>query len=329
MEWISLILDYRNIKNDVDPINKINLDQHKNVISTYKKRDWNRLVRMHYDYELVPILCIPKQVNRAYFKLREMIKYFELLSKKHIDKEYVSVHLAEGPGGFIDAIRDACKTKDIRHNWVGITLNTSNKKDNVNFHENLDKFNITYGKDNTGNILNLDNLIYLEDVVLKKFNRKANLTTADGGFDVSNDYNKQEDNSIELIAYEIIGALLVTAIGGDFIMKVFDTFNLQTIHVLYILTLCFKKMSIYKPKMSRPCNSEKYIICEGFVGTQYIKPFGLNDERFNLFIGFISKSNTDISQLQINALTDIFNGTRRTFIQQNESAMSLLSSIMN
>ena len=63
-----------------------------------------------------------------------------------------------------------------------------------------------------------------------------NLVTGDGGFDYSEDYNKQEYNSVPLIYGEIFLALNVLRKGGDFICKIFDSFLKSTIQLIYLLT---------------------------------------------------------------------------------------------
>ena len=51
--------------------------------------------------------------------------------------------------------------------------------------------------------------------------QKADIITADGAFDCSNDFNKQERTSSKLIFGEIILALATQKINGSFIIKIF------------------------------------------------------------------------------------------------------------
>ncbi len=76
-------------------------------------------------------------------------------------------------------------------------------------------------------------------------------------------------------------ALKYQKINGTFICKLFDIFSEFTIKLIYILTIFYKEVYLYKPKTSRGANSEKYIICKYFKGisTDYInKLFILNDK---------------------------------------------------
>ena len=90
------------------------------------------------------------------------------------------------------------------------------------------------------------------------------MITADGGFDEGTDFNNKEQLHYFLILSEIYTAIKLQKENGNFILKVFDVFTQTSIHLMYLLSLCYEEISIYKPKTSRPTNSEKYIICKKF-----------------------------------------------------------------
>jgi hypothetical protein len=48
-------------------------------------------------------------------------------------------------------------------------------------------------------------------------------------------------------------------------LKIFDSFLSSTIDIIYILSSFYKKVYITKPQTSRYANSEKYIVCKGFL----------------------------------------------------------------
>ena len=54
--------------------------------------------------------------------------------------------------------------------------------------------------------------------------------------------------------------------NGTFIFKIFDISTQFTLELLYILSKCYKEIIITKPNTSRMANSEKYVICKGFIG---------------------------------------------------------------
>jgi hypothetical protein len=91
------------------------------------------------------------------------------------------------------------------------------------------------------------------------------IITADGGIDVSNDFNKQEELVSKLIISEVIYAITMQKKGGHFILKIFDIFSKLTIDILYMLTRVYSEVYITKPFTSRLANSEKYIVCKNFL----------------------------------------------------------------
>merc|ERR1711871_1235792 len=96
-----------------------------------------------------------------------------------------------------------------------------------------------------------------------KSKKYADLVTADGGFDWS-DENYQEQEAYQLILGEIIGALRVQNKDGSFVLKLFETFTISSLKMIYILSSFYQETYIWKPLFSRESNSEKYIVCKGF-----------------------------------------------------------------
>ena len=56
----------------------------------------------------------------------------------------------------------------------------------------------------------------------------------------------------------------VLAENGTLILKLFDVYSSTTQFFVRSVSLCFKEWCFYKPATSRPCNSERYLICRGF-----------------------------------------------------------------
>jgi len=94
--------------------------------------------------------------------------------------------------------------------------------------------------------------------------QKVHLFTGDGGFDFSVDYEKQERSVYPLLIASAIIGVQVLLIDGMFVLKLFDIFSVPTQYFLRLVTLCFKEWTLYKPSTSRPCNSERYLLCRGF-----------------------------------------------------------------
>ena len=256
----------------------VRLQEIKNRIDS---KDWDKNKKFSNDYELIHIpnkrrksdsIALYEPLSRSYFKMVEIIFDFKLF-QNCLDNNFKSAHIAEGPGGFMEAIYNLShnlnRYQDYKH--YGITL-YSNNKDIPGWNKATEFINsdediiISYGVDNTGNIYNSKNINNFSE--LCGFN-SCDLVTADGGFDFSLDFNKQEQLSYRLIFCEIVSALAVQKKGGNFVCKIFDTFRLPTVKLLYFLGCFYDEIYLNKPLTSRPANSEKYIIAKGFRGIDH------------------------------------------------------------
>lgn len=52
--------------------------------------------------------------------------------------------------------------------------------------------------------------------------------------------------------------------GGHFVCKTFDLFTPFSVGLIYLLYLCFERVSLFKPVTSRPANSER-CVCDGIL----------------------------------------------------------------
>lgn len=230
-------------------------------------------------------------INRAFYKYWEVINEFDIF--EGYSEDDIILHCAEAPGGFIQGTniylqveRQPMVSKGVKTNVDndGFMTVQSKKKKSRKFKiytislnkdlpqyrlYNLPSYNknvinkhvcVTYGRDNTGDINNWDNIEYINKLAGQRFF----LVTADGGFDEGSDFNHKEQLHYSLILSEIFAAVKSVEKGGHFILKVFDIFTETSIHFLYMLSQCFSSVSVYKPKTSRPTNSEKYIVCKDF-----------------------------------------------------------------
>ena len=71
----------------------------------------------------------------------------------------------------------------------------------------------------------------------------------------------------KLIFAQIAFTVCLQKKGGSFILKIFDCFMQHTIDLLELLSSFYEKVYIVKPQTSRYANSEKYIVCIGFIHT--------------------------------------------------------------
>jgi 23S rRNA U2552 (ribose-2'-O)-methylase RlmE/FtsJ len=195
-----------------------------------------------------------------------MIEIVNTFNLTFDSKTIKTFHLAEGPGGFIEAMVGLRKCyQDI---YIGMTIQDEDNDPNIPGWKKSDTFlrqnknvYIESGTDNTGNILSLENFVYCKD----KYTSSMELITADGGFDFSIDFNNQEIHISKLLFAQIAFAICMQKRGGSFILKMFDCFMQHSIDILYILSSFYDKVYIMKPNTSRYANSEKYIVCKGFL----------------------------------------------------------------
>ena len=112
------------------------------------------------------------------------------------------------------------------------------------------------------NIIQIDTIkLFKKDI--EKTKKYLDLITSDGKIKTDT-IHTQEQESYQLLLSQIIAALKVQAISGSFVLKVFETFTMPTLKLIYLLSSFYKNTYIYKPFYSRPYNSEKYIICKNF-----------------------------------------------------------------
>jgi 23S rRNA U2552 (ribose-2'-O)-methylase RlmE/FtsJ len=260
----------------------INVEENDKLLSFKNKIDhiksqkvWDKSKKLTNDYELIHLpnkklksdsIALYEPLSRSYFKLWELIFDFNILEKNSND-DMIIAGLAEGPGGFVEAILNFRKKYCCKNDQIyAITLKSTNKdvpgwKKATSFIKKHENIKISYGANETGNIYDLENILHF-----KSISANADIVTADGGFDFSIDFNKQEQLSYRLIFCEIVLAFSVQKKGGTFICKFFDIYTTMTINFIYLIKCFYKNVYLTKPLTSRPANSEKYIVAKGFKG---------------------------------------------------------------
>jgi len=214
-----------------------------------------------------------KPLSRSYFKFIEMANTFSLADCK--EETLKSFHLAEGPGGFIEAMVNLRKNSN--DTYYGMTLlnsdvNVPGWHKSQHFLSKNQNVIIERGSSGDGDLLNPDNLQYVHD----KYKNSMEIVTGDGGFDFSIDFNQQETMSAKLLFAQICYALIVQKNGGNFVLKFFDTFSRASVEMIYILNVFYENVYIVKPYTSRYANSERYVVCKKFrptSTTHYLSTF--------------------------------------------------------
>lgn len=212
-----------------------------------------------------------KILSRAFYNLWEILYTFDLIDLN--EKNFTSAHLAEAPGSFIQAtmfFRDLFSKNSKNDKYHVVTLDTddpgakipaefisANKR--VMLHR-------TYPRDiaridktkNDGDLTNPKTIEMFGGEV-----KKAQFITADGGFRWDNE-TIQEQEVFKLLVGQIITAIKIQDIKGNFVCKFYETFTINSAKLLAILTELYENVYIIKPYTSRPSNSEKYVICINF-----------------------------------------------------------------
>lgn len=203
-------------------------------------------------------------ISRAFYKLWEVLMTFDILPEVGSIK---TAHLAEAPGGFIQAValyrQKFFKSSDVaKDTYHTISLKQKGSKYVPSFKNTmLDKLKQV-------TICDIEDCDIMRLSVQRKLvteTSNVDLVTADGGFEWKNE-NFQEQEAYRLIMNEILTAFRLQKQSGCFVLKIFDTFTDVTVKILALLQSYYKTVHVFKPLTSRPSNSEKYLVCRGFQG---------------------------------------------------------------
>lgn len=239
---------------------------------------WELVKKMVNPYEIVythedkffhPSIALIKPLSRSYFKMIEImhyIQFFESLPKQQA--KIRSAHVAEGPGGFIQALVELCeRNKKTLQSATAMTLKPTDQRvpgwrRASTFLHHHKEIKLHFGSDGTGDVYRLEN----QDSFVAATAPGVYIFTADGGFDFSINYEIQEQRVFHLLISSSITGLRSLFPDGVFILKIFDVFSEHTKFLITLISQCFREWTLYKPSLSRPCNSERYLLCRGFRG---------------------------------------------------------------
>ena len=281
-------------------------DTKKQIEYLYSTTEWEIRKKITNPYEVIfsspetKYPCITKKnvLSRSYFKMVEMLKVFDCLSD-YSEKKLQTVHICEGPGGFIQALIDITKEKNFPlEHLFAMTLKPTKSyipgwRRSTQFLKENPIISLQYGQDGTGDILNIDNQKSFVGETLKT-ECKTILFTADGGFDFSIDYSQQEQNVFPLLLASFLLGLQTLSEDGVMIIKLFDMYSQVTKDLVLGTATFFKEFCIYKPATSRPCNSERYFVAKGYVGS--------SNKKVKEWIKYLQQ----IQQKNHNQLTSLF-----------------------
>ena len=248
----------------------------KNSIANVENADeWDLRKKIMNPYEAVfsgddgsfPSLVRVQPLSRSYFKMIEMLEHSEFWAHTSSSQPFISAHICEGPGGFVQAtIEHLVKHKIPVKGVYAMTLkptksNIPGWRRSTHFLKKYPQVRLEYGADDTGDILKPTNQSWFSQRA-----KGAHLFTADGGFDFSVDYTNQEKMAFPLLLSSFTIGLNTLKQGGTMIIKLFDIYGNATQDLILGSALLFDSFTIYKPATSRPCNSERYFIGKGYHG---------------------------------------------------------------
>jgi cap2 methyltransferase len=300
-------------KSKLDSYNVINWSKHTNF--TYLFSDLTKKLHTDFDIELCTTAWAKMwEILHEFFN----IKKFKTL-KDRKDPNVRALFLCEGPGSFITCTNHFLKTHlnaNTHLDWSAITLVEQDNSLFDKYFPNWAPNNWFFGPDNTGDILNPNNIVNGVWPRFTQEDNKCDLITADGSVSCQHDPNNQELIVAPIKMAEIAASLKCLKKGGLFVIKYFTCLEPQTVCQLWLLASVFRTLNVFKPVTSKPGNSEIYVICNDFCGTECIP-----DKYFDSlvqcpptsmlfspeivpkqFIAFVVKTMSDIVNRQIDVI---------------------------
>ncbi|XP_012287962.1 cap-specific mRNA (nucleoside-2'-O-)-methyltransferase 2 isoform X1 [Orussus abietinus] len=263
---------------------KTELNEIKSKLNDYSLLEWHQHTKQKNRagevFFYVRKYINPELLTQAWCKFYETISSFSLIPSAAISSgELVSVHLCEAPGAFVAALNHwlMLNFPTIQWDWVATSLNPYYEGNSLSRMIDDDRLiahtlnHWCFGADNTGNLMDLKNLDSLVNV--SKSKGKVLLVTADGSIDCMNTPAEQESVVAHLHYCEAIAAMHLLQIGGNFLLKMFTIFEYEALCLVYLLSCFFNEVIVNKPVTSKEGNSEIYLICLGFKGSEHIKPY--------------------------------------------------------
>ena len=260
-------------------------------------KDYEKLILMKEKYNNskfheAKLLCNPFEkigrsifIDRASIKLANIDAIFNLtrhdggLMKMQSPGDFSFADVAGGPGGFTQYLQ----WRRYNGKGFGITLREGTADWSTNVID-MNRFVISYGRDNTGDITDNNNIIAFEKTVKMYRKDGLDLVVADGGFSTEGKEEKQEFLTHRLLLCQVIIGLKTVKVGGNFVVKCFDTVTSLSGELIFILSTLFESICVFKPISSRPANSERYIVCKNYRGV---------NEQINNFLLSANNSYTD------------------------------------
>ena len=215
---------------------------------TVGEHAWRECVaRTDFKLELRGAMAAP--VSRAYYKLLEIVRTTALPAPSS------SLHLCDAPGGFAQAVLSefpSCGCVNVTSLRAGGAIHFAPlllREPRVNA--------LTLGQGH-----DLTHPVTRDEIEAQV--GKVDFITADGAGSCDAQPELAESSNALLTACEVETALRTQKRGGWFVLKIFCFARPVTRQLVALLSSCYARVYIMKPRTSRSVNDERYIVCEGF-----------------------------------------------------------------
>ena len=221
-----------NNKNNKDIPNNKNYNKYNNKLRAkldkiddiFSKIDSDdRAHRILFSWELKDAminLFNGENVTVAWLKCYEILEHYNFCDNTGDIINHFGI--CEQPGAFVFAINHYVKQKlGKKYDFILQSLNSNIFKEafkpEINLYKKY-KDNYDYGIDATGDVTNLDNIIYYRKTYYKKH---FDIITADCGQDCHDDFTKQEDIMLHVIVGQFILAISLCDKGTNYFFKLY------------------------------------------------------------------------------------------------------------
>jgi hypothetical protein len=263
----SFLTIIKNLKSETDFYYVVN--NFEDNILNYED-DINNISKIYFDNNTTNI------ISRSFYKLWEILFLFDIADKKELTYALIS----DNPSTLTQSIinyRQKLGPGILKDKIFNIMIQPNINKNNfvesgeqfIGYYNKLypDMFQLSKtikvknfkSKETITNIKNISS--FKKDI--EKTKSYTDLIIADSELVWDNVLN-QEQESYQLILGQIVAILKTQTKNGNAILKIFNTFTIPTIKMIYLLSSFYDETYIYKPLFSRPTDSEKYLICKKF-----------------------------------------------------------------
>lgn len=230
-------------------------------------KDYHPTDEIYYNFARYEIRDYIEQHMNGEMVTNAWVKMYELLSVA-VNNTFLTenpviktFHMCELPGAFIAATNHFIKTNSTaKFEWTAQSLfDKSNVKmidDQYGLYQN-NKDNYDFGSTQNGDLINKKNVVYYID---KYKDVNFGIITSDCGECKEENIQMKEDQMWSLQWHQfIIGMNLKTIF---YICKLYSAYNENTMKLIMLATLFFKRVKLHRPFTTKIESDEMYLVCK-------------------------------------------------------------------